>query len=337
MELTDILSKDEARALAKARERFKKLEGDLRKEAPKLDKADFARAGSKKSLDLISANLVDDFSRFWALVREANNLYAAVKKGMNLKKSTHEFITLKALDLLGVADPSVRNSLQKACMGPDTDTDLKRLVFEGHFYGKVGGRRNGNFLERVFGDLATGLLGLVDRHVNDIDETAMSNLSKYYIHATEGNINLRELGWAAHYIQDLTAPHHAGNMAIGFETITDNCETHFPFEKYANGYVYENDTAFQGKAEQVYSEFSATFKPGRPEDMAREVHRRALPNIPRVQIIDETEWKQAIHDAIPVAIGATAVLLEPLKPVKTAPKRPAAGRKQRSAHGTTRN
>jgi hypothetical protein len=174
----------------------------------------------------------------------------------------------------------------------------------------------------------------VDRHINDIDETAMSNLVKHYAHATEGAIQLKELGWAAQYIQDLTAPHHAGNMAIGFETITDNCETHFPFEKYANGYVYDNETAFQAKAKHVYDEFRATFNPGRPEDMAKEVHRRALPNIPKVRTLNESEWKQAIHDAVPLAIGATAVLLEPLKPVTATPKRPAAGRRQRPSHGT---
>lgn len=337
MKLRDVLTEEEARSLAKARERFKRLKENLDKEVPKVDKADFARSVSKRNLDLMLPKMWGDVEKFWALVREANKLYAAVKKGMDQKSSTHEFITAKALDLVGVIDPAVRKSLQKACMGPDRETDLKRLVFEGHFYGKVGGRRNGNFLERVFGDPATGLLGLVDRLVNDIDETAMSNLTKYYTHATEGSIKLKELGWAAHYIQDLTAPHHAGNMAIGFETITDNCETHFPFEKYANAHVYENETAFQAKAQQVYADLRKTFDPGRPEVMAKKVHRLAVPNVRRVLAWDESDWKQAVHDAIPLAIGATAVLLEPLKPMNATPKRPAAGRRRRPSHGTSRN
>lgn len=337
MELIDILTKEEARALARAKERFNRFKEDLETEVPKMDKADFARAVSKKSFDPVLPKMWGDLEKFWAIVQEANKLYAAVKKGMDQRSSTHEFVTNKALDLLGVTDPGLRSSLQKACMGPDRETDLKRLVFEGHFYGKVGGRRNGNFLERVFGDPASGLLSLVDRLVNDIDETALSNLTKYYAGAMKRGIQLKELGWAAHYIQDLTAPHHAGNIAIGFETITDNCETHFPFEKYANWYVYQNETAFQAKAQQVYTEFRKTFDPRHPEDLAKEVHRRAVPNVQRVLAWKESDWKQAIHDAIPLAIGATAVLFEPLKPANATPRRAAAGRRRRLSHGTSRN
>jgi hypothetical protein len=311
MDYRNILTEEEAQAYRKAREKFKRLKEDLKKDAPKVDKTDFARSGAKRSADLISFNLTADLDKFWALITEANKLYA-VKKSMEQSGSTHEFITLQALVLLGINDPTARKQLQKACMAPDREKDLNRLAFEGHFYGKVAGRRYGNFLERVFGDLATGFLGFVDRHVNDIYETALSNFMKYYIHATEGDIKLKELGWAAHYIQDLSAPHHAGNMAIGFEIITDNSETHFPFEKFAKGYVYDHPTAFMAKAIGVYDELKDELNPDDPVQIAKEVHRRAVPNIPKVQTLDDSAWKQAIDEAIPLAIGATALIFEPL-------------------------
>jgi hypothetical protein len=315
MDFKDILTEQEAQAYTKAREKFKRLKEDLIKETPKLDKTDFARSGATKSLELFSSNLTAELKKFWALITEANRLYAAVKKGMDESGSTHEFITLQALVLLGIDDPTARKKLQKACTAPDREKELNRLAFEGHFYGKVGGRRNGNFFERIFGDPGTGLLGFIDRHVDDIDETALSNFMKYYIHAKEGDIKLKELGWAAHYIQDITAPHHAGNMAIGFEIITDDCETHFQFEKYAKAYVYANPTAFMAKAKGVYDELTDELNPDDPVRIAKEVHRRAVPNIPKVQILDDSAWKEAIDEAIPLAIGATAFIFEPLKQV----------------------
>ena len=314
MELEDVLTKEEAKAYREAGERIKRLSSKLKKEGPKLDKTDFATSGPNKSLDFFTSNLGADLKKFWGLINEANKLYASVKKGMDQSGSTHEFITSEALDLLGVTDAKVQNVLQKACMAPDREKDLRSLVFEGHFYGKVAGRRNGNFLERVFGDLSTGLLGFIDRNINDIDETALSNFTKYYTHATAGDIQLKELGWAAHYIQDLTAPHHAGNMAIGFETITDNCETHFPFEKFAKGYVYDNPTAFKEKAQEIYEEFRQTPTLKRPKAIAKEVQRRAVLNVPKIQILDGPAWTEAIHEAIPLAIAATAFIFDPLKP-----------------------
>ncbi len=314
MDLKDILTKEEAKAYREASEKIERLSEELKKEGPKLDKTDFARSGANKSLDLISSNLGADLKKFWGLINEANRLYSAVKKGMDQSGSTHEFITSGALDLLGVTDAKTHKVLQKACMAPDREKELRSLVFEGHFYGKIVGRRNGNFLERVFGDLSTGLLGFIDRYIDDIDETALSNFTEYYTHATAGDIQLKELGWAAHYIQDLTAPHHAGNMAIGFETITDNCETHFPFEKFAKGYVYDNPTAFKAKAQEIYDEFRQTLAGKRPEAIAKEVQRRAVPNVPKVQILDGPAWTEAIHEAIALAIGATAFIFNPLKP-----------------------
>jgi len=313
MELKDVLTEEEARVYRQGGEKIRRLSEELKKEAPKLDKTDFARSsGSTKSLGLLSAHLGADLRKFWRLINEANRLYSAVKKGMDQAGSTHEFITVQALDLLGVSDTKTRKILHGACTAPDREKDLRNLVFEGHFYGKVAGRRNGNFLERVFGDLAQGLMGFIDRYVDDIDETAFSNFKRYYAHATSNDIQLKELGWAAHYLQDLAAPHHAGNMAIGFETVTDNCETHFPFEKFARGYVYDHPTAFRKKARDIYNEFRQTFTKKRPEAIAREVQKRALPNIPKVQILDGAAWTEVIHAAIPLAIGATAFICDPL-------------------------
>ena len=316
MELKDVMTEEEAEAYMEGGEKIRRLSEKLKREITKLDKTDFARSATSKSLGFISPNLTNDLVKFKSLINEANKLYSNIKKGMDKSGSTHEFITSQAIELLGLDDSKASETLKKACTAPDREKNLRSLVFEGHFYGNVGGGRNGNFLEKVFGDLAKGLMVFIDRYVNDIDETALSNFGKYYTIATASDILLKELGWAAHYLQDLTAPHHAGNMAIGFETLTDNCETHFPFEKFAKVYVYGNwvkPPDFKAKAQEIYNEFRRTFTGKPPELFAEEVQKRAVPNVTKVQIWDKSAWTEAIHNAIPLAIGATAFLFDPLK------------------------
>ena len=149
--------------------------------------------------------------------------------------------------------------------------------------------------------------------IDDTEETAVSNFGEYYIQSQNGSINLKKLGWASHYLQDLTAPHHVGNLAIGFEIITDNTATHFLFEKYAKKYVYDNPDAFSRTAKSIYRELKKKFKPAGPEKFAREVYKRAVPNVPDVKTMSRACWDRAIKKSIPLAIGATAVILEPLR------------------------
>ena len=175
------------------------------------------------------------------------------------------------------------------------------------------GAKFGNFLGRVFGKY---FLSFLNNCINDIDETASSNFSKYYKQPLDRNIGLKELGWAGHYIQDLTAPHHVGNMAIFFEVITDNIATHFVFEKYARKYVYDHPNDFTSKAKKIYKELKPNFNPNKPKKLAKEVYNRAVKNVPFIMGTDLASWDKAIKDAIPLAIGATAVIFELLMEIR---------------------
>lgn len=312
MEPKDILTEEETKIYKEAEKNIKKLIGELNKKGPKIEKLNVAKSGLKMKL---SPFIDSDLTKFWSIIEEAKKLYFTLKKESDQSGSTHEFITSQALDIINITDTKIQKDLQKNCIAPDKESKLRNLIFEGHFYGKItenDDKHKGNFLERIFGDLNMGFIGIINRYINDIDETAQSNFIKYYTHALANGNQLEKLGWAAHYIQDLTAPHHVGNMAIGFESITDNCETHFPFEKYAKGYVYANPTVFKNKAQEIYHEFKQSLTGKEPMEIADEVQKRAIPNIQKVKAWDSSAWTEAICDAIPLAIGSTAFIFDHL-------------------------
>ncbi len=309
MDYKEILTKEEAKIWEKANVEFKKLKEEMEKPAEKIEKTLFSSAGMTKSADLISDHLRVENKKFWKQIKTANAYYKALKSAMDEKDTTHEFITKKALDLLGIYDSKTWNTLKPACMDPDKKKKMFELVYEGHFFGKTKGNKLGNFLPRVFKKWSMFLL----EHIDDTEETAASNFSKYFRQSQNGSLNLKMLGWASHYIQDLTAPHHVGNLAVGFEIITDNTATHFLFEKYARKYVYDNPDAFTNKAKRIYTELKKKFKPAQPEKFAKEIYKRAVPNVPDVKTISQASWDRVIKKAIPLAIGATALVLEPLR------------------------
>ncbi|MFC1883319.1 hypothetical protein ACFL2O_00980 [Thermodesulfobacteriota bacterium] len=309
MDYKDILTKKEAKILEEANDKARKLREKLEKPGPKIDKSEFSKAGKAKKIELLSESLAADHRNLWELIKTANEYYDALKSSMDEKDTTHEFITKGALNLLKIDDPGIWGELKPACMAPDREKKMWELAYEGHFFGKVRSGKFGNFMERVFGKY---FLSVIDR-VNDIDETAVSNFSKYYKQALDGNIGFKELGCAGHYLQDLTAPHHVGNMAIFFEMLTDNIGTHYIFEKYARKFVYDNPDSFTSKAKKAYEELKTDFNPNQPKNFTKEVYNRASKNIPLVMNTDLNSWDKAIKDAIPLAIGATAVVFEPLK------------------------
>jgi hypothetical protein len=291
--------------LARANNEIKKLKEKMDKPLSLISKDKFAAAGLDKRFSLLSGALEDRHKLIWDIFRKANKYYDILKGALNRTNSTHEFITEKALELLGKSNQTLLKELKAACVQPDTNKDMYRLAFEGHFYGKVRGGKYGNFLQNCFNNQTLMLIDLID----DIDETALGNFQTYYNKAFDkGDVNLKTLGWAAHYLQDLTAPHHVGNMAIFFEVFTDNSASHYAFEKYANIYVYDNQTAFQKKAGDFLKQLKPLFKPGKPEKFAKEVYNRATKNIAGIE--DMSGWDAVINNAIPLAIGATAVIFE---------------------------
>lgn len=305
MDYKDILTKQEMEILAKANEEISKLKEKLEQPTTGINKETFAKAGRAERFSLLSASLEGQHKLIWDIFQNANKYYSILKGALNKKDNTHEFITERALDLLGNSNASVRKALKTACIQPDTVKSMYKMIYEGHFYGKVKGGGYGNFLKNFFDKTSLILIDLVD----DIDETAVSNFTKYYKQALKNNgFDYKTLAWSAHYLQDLTAPHHVGNMAIFFEVITDNTASHFAFEKYANTFVYDNKNIFQAKADQIYKTLKPLFAPKNPEKFAKAVYNRATQNIDKVKNI--SDWDNAIKDAIPLAIGASAVIFD---------------------------
>jgi hypothetical protein len=305
----NLLSERESAILEEAYQEAEKFRQRLAFAAPAVEKGAFARMGTKRGVEVFSANLHDDITTFKNLTKAANHYYKELKGAMNQEKSTHEFITAQALAFLEIDDRGFCDALKEYCMEPDRSKDKWELAYEGHFYGKVGNRRFGNFFPRVFPGT---VLWMLDR-VNDIDETAASNFSKYFEMAFQDRGNLAALGSAAHYLQDLTAPHHAGNMAIFFEILTDGANSHHVFEKFACDYVYRNSGFFSQTVKPWFDHFQGLFDPLKPEKLAKSVYSEAVINVPKVKTNNEVSWEEAVKSAIPVAIGATAVILEAWK------------------------
>ncbi|OPY09361.1 MAG: Zinc dependent phospholipase C [Syntrophus sp. PtaB.Bin001] len=305
----DVMTKEESAIMKKAAQDARKLKNRLARSAAPIDKTVFNRMKMDRREKIFSAGLSKDLLLLEDLIKTANTYYQALKKLIDEKDTTHELITAHALDLQKITDPVLKTPILDSCMDPDRDKKLWELAYEGHFYGKIDERRYGNFWPRV---LDGPSLYLLDR-INDIDETAFSNFARYYSQALQNPTDLKILGRAVHYLQDLTAPHHVGNMAIFFEIITDDNETHFLFEKYARSYVLNNGPALGAAAVARYQRLKAGFDPNKPEELAKTVFNEALANVPKVMGIDLNAWDEAICNAIPLAIGATAVVLEPWK------------------------
>ena len=312
-EYDDILTKKEANVLEAASQEMQRFQQLISKSPIAIDKSAFAKMGMKKRAEYFSASIAKSHKIFSELIKKANEYYAALKGLMDEKDTTHEFITAEALSQLNIQDKIFSQALLESCMDPDKDKKHWELAYEGHFYGKLNGQKFGNFFPRVFHG---SMLWFLD-HLNDIDETALSNFCKNYAKALADRSNTKILGCAAHYLQDLTAPHHVGNMAIFFEMMTDNTNTHYVFEKFARNFVYkeENKNRFANRAKIIFDELKLSFNPpiSEPEKFAKVVYNTAVANVSKVKSNNGNLWTEAICDAIPLAIGATAVILEPWK------------------------
>jgi hypothetical protein len=297
-----ILSAKEVAKLDAARKRIEKYKN-------KIDAASRAKVGKDKFMRSGGiGTLKDSVDNFYALVKIVADNYKELKNPQEWSaKNTHKFITEKACEYLSL-DQKVANQLIKACTVPDDNEKMWRLCYEGHFYGAVKGGY-GNFLKKVFDD---ELLALVD-YINDIDETAVSNFAVHFKPE-----DVRELGFAAHYIQDLTAPHHVGNQAIFFESLTGDNETHYAFEKYARDYLYgmspQQMKQIIDNADTEYRKIKITLDEANAKVFAKQIYGSSVRYVQNIKGWDRNEWDKAIQNAIPIAIAATAVVFESLKP-----------------------
>jgi len=221
------------------------------------------------------------------------------------KRPTHAVITKLAFSMLalqgiGFSDDVV-SGIISASIGPDEYLSEMVLIMEGHFCHE---RERGEY-ENYLG-----------RH-----DTAMARFIKY--HGESGNTSaesrFRSLGWSLHYLQDITAPHHAGNRPV-FLIWPSHADTHHEFEVQArtliNDLTDEKQSEYlavaQGSMESLESDWQGRGK----EAFAQSVYEYSAPNIGKIVSIsngdhsDPSCWDEVIDKALPLAIAASAVVLK---------------------------
>lgn len=276
------------------------------------------------------------FEEVRRLIRLTHESYERFKRVLELRDSTHCYITDRALGLLNVSPADTALLLEYCKFPDDPKSDLQDLIFEGHFFGdtKEGGK--GNFLENA-APTTMLILKYMKRATNgldeDIHEHALMNFVNHYNLAVGGSGSVTSLGVATHYLQDLTAPHHVGNYpAVPYVD-------HFFFEKYANQIVWEGPHPFTIDMGR-YNAFKNALgvRPADPERFAAAIYERSKEFVPYIETslhretagtkeylrkvdgaIDEyndrfcngnDQWTDAIREAIPLAVYASACLFE---------------------------
>ncbi|NTW06914.1 MAG: hypothetical protein HGA29_03620 [Syntrophaceae bacterium] len=278
-----------------------------------------------------------DLDKLIGLIHQSYNLHKA-QPGTEL--NTHQYITDQAIALIGI-DPAIADTLHTYCTYPDEPkSDMSDLIFEGHFYGKTSSGTPGNYLVDAFPDATLKAMEFIKkiRHGvdEDIHENAVMNFTRYFnqvLHSVSADQKHFYLGVAAHFLQDLTAPHHAGNYpALPYVD-------HYFFEKFTSQYVY--DEPGYKISRPAYKNFKAklTASPAQPEPFALEITGMAAPFIQYIETAfhhmrtgevpdtgsmdkeidklnkcllsgENEDWEKAIVGAIPLAVYATAYLFE---------------------------
>jgi hypothetical protein len=278
----------------------------------------------------------DLYEEIHRLIKLTHQSYGRVKGMISGRYSTHRFITEKALGLLAVA-PALSQRLLEYCTFPDEPkSDMADLIFEGHFYGRTDAGPEGNFLGNLF-PRGVAVLEAIKQATHGpaerIDEHAVMNFALHCRQAGQPGPAGFSLGVAAHYLQDLTAPHHAGNYpAVPYVD-------HYFFEQYASLHLHGHPAfaVTAGDYEAFKAGLAAT--PSDPEAFAREIYGRATAFIPLIEtrlhaeemgsesflgLLDEevdryqgfldrgdnAQWTEAVEGAVPLAIYATACLFE---------------------------
>lgn len=285
---------------------------------------------------IIQACHADIYEDVYKLISLTHQSYDQFKRVIKSRYNTHRYITEQALTLINV-DPGISQKLMEYCTFPDDrKSDMQDLIFEGHFYGKTHTGSEGNFLNNLFP--ATMVILAAIKKVNygfdeDIQEHAVMNFWRNYKNVGKDAKRYLYLGVAAHYLQDLTAPHHVGNYpAVPYVD-------HYFFEKFASRYVH-GKPHFQ-ITKTGYDKFKGSLisSLSQPEAFAKEIYGKAIEFIPYIEtdlhsespgtdgyakavdnavdtyngyLVSGTnrQWEEAIDNAIPLAVYATAYLFE---------------------------
>ncbi len=279
----------------------------------------------------------EDIDRLIGMTHQSYQQYKGIE---DKQHNTHQFITDQATALLAT-DSTIADVLHTYCTYPDEPkSDMADLIFEGHFYGKTGSGIPGNFLADTFPKEALRVMAFVKQvrfgADEDMHEHAVSNFTQYFnqvLRLPSPDQKYFYLGVSAHFLQDLTAPHHAGNYpALPYVD-------HYFFEQFASRYVYDHPRFNISRS--AYKKFKSRMAsdPNEPESYALEVNSMAVPFIPYIEpdsrgslamgtqspfsldaelnrfnkslLSGQNEkWEKAIVGAVPLAIYATAYLFE---------------------------
>ncbi len=282
----------------------------------------------------------DAFEDIDKLIGMIHRSYHQYKGILDKQCNTHQFITDQAALLLAL-DSAVADILHTCCTYPDElKSDMADLIFEGHFYGQTGSGIPGNFLADTFPKKALKVMEFIKKVRFGADENmqehAVMNFTRYFnqaLHSASKKQKYFYLGVAAHFLQDLTAPHHAGNYpALPYVD-------HYFFEQFTSRYVYD-DPRFK-ISRSAYNKFKSRMAsdPNKPESYALEVtgmaapfiryiepgsHGRSATGVRSARFADREidllnkslmsgkneKWEKAIVGAVPLAVYATAYLFE---------------------------
>lgn len=291
----------------------------------------------EKINEACSADAYEDIDKLIGMTHRSYQQY----KGLpDLKRNTHQFITDQASALLALRSDAVA-ALHATCTYPDEPkSDMSDLIFEGHFYGKTGSGNPGNFIDDAYPPKAISAMTFIKKvrfgADENIHEHAVMNFTKHFNRVLQDpgrDQKLFYLGVSAHYLQDLTAPHHAGNYPA-FPYVD-----HYFFEQFASRYVY-GDPRFK-ISRPAYKKFKAKMgsNPRQAQSYALEVTARATPFIQYIErdscdrlamsreggraldadikLLNKSlmsghneKWEKAIIGAVPLAVYATAYLFE---------------------------
>jgi hypothetical protein len=254
-----------------------------------------------------SPALANDLDRRF---QEASRLYLEAYLEEKRGRNTHQLITAAALRILGVDETAPEHqSLIDESLGPDRTIATLRLMMEGHFHGAVPDGGTGNFLPAYFPGWLVAFLGRLD----DVAETARSNFTAWFakVDATPGSTRLH--GFTMHYLQDVTAPHHAANIPSILPALRKEPDTHRQLERHANALFDAARTAYDQDARIRLADVRAQgFNLASPlgrEQLFDWTHGESMKNA-GPGLHDPATWDARIGSALALAIAVTARYLE---------------------------
>lgn len=242
-------------------------------------------------------------------------------KSVHTNQTNHEMITEEALIIVNTKYQSTSDKelLFDGCTGPDKDIGAIMLVMEGHFYGSTSSNASGNYLKKIMPAAVYFILSHLPIFKDHMKESAFSNAKRYFSKYYSNESQLEDLGWCLHFVQDMTAPHHAGNIPSFFPSLDDRInsgmDTHNEFEDFANELLDSNRNIYREKALPLLDYFRSmnlNIKNSTDFDtFLKYVNTKALENVnDTLQTRDKARWNNTISNALPLAIAASAFLLE---------------------------